>query len=323
MSVLEQIIELVEKNDRFLITAHQRPDGDSIGSQLALAEGLRWLGKQVDIVNADPYPKSFHFLPGIEEIEIDSQVGSEYEVLFILECNNFERSGVAELGQFASVNIDHHPKNDQFCDLNWVDSTASAVAMLIYQLLRKMGVPITREIAINLYVAILTDTGSFQFSNTNSETFAVARDLASAGADPGQIAQSVMMSQSESKLRLLARLLATLDFDPTRRISWIYLDRDMLQATGASHEDTEGVVNYALSVEGVLLCAFFREEEHRFFRVSLRSKDGLDVGSVAESFGGGGHRNAAGLSVEGSFEEVRTRVLAQLTSLLPEGPGQF
>jgi phosphoesterase RecJ-like protein len=323
MSVLQQIITLVEKNDRFLITAHQRPDGDSIGSQLALAEGLRKLGKHADIVNVDPYPKNFRFLPGIEKIRIDSYVGDEYQVLFILECNNFERSGLEKLNQFVSVNVDHHPKNDHFGDLNWVDSGASAVGMLIYHLLREMGVSITPEIAINLYVAILTDTGSFQFSNTNAETFAVARELASAGADPGRIAQSVMMSQSESKLRLLARLLATLDFDPSRRIAWICMDQQMLAKTGASHEDTEGVVNYPLSVEGVLLCAFFREEGHHFFRVSLRSKNGLDVGSVAEFFGGGGHRNAAGLSIEGPFREVRDRVLGQLTSLLPKNANEL
>jgi phosphoesterase RecJ-like protein len=173
------------------------------------------------------------------------------------------------------------------------------------------------DIAVNLYVAILTDTGSFQFSNTNAETFAVARRLAEAGADPGGIAQSVLMTQSESRLRLLARLLATLDFDSSRRIAWICLDQEMLEATGATVEETEGVVNYPLSVEGVLLCAFFREEGQNSFRVSLRSKDGLDVGSVAESFGGGGHRNAAGLSVEGPFEDVRAKVVHELTSLLP------
>jgi phosphoesterase RecJ-like protein len=318
MSVLEKIIRLVEKNDRFLITSHQRPDGDSIGSQLALAEGLRSLGKNADIVNADPYPKNFQFLPGVERIRIDSKVADHYQALFILECNSFERSGISDLNQFVSVNIDHHPKNDHFGNLNWVDPKASAVAMLIYRLLRELNVSITSEIAINLYVAILTDTGSFQFSNTNADTFEVARELAAAGADPGQIAQSVMMSQSESKVRLLARLLATLDLDPSRRIAWIFMDQDMLKKTGASAEDTEGVVNYPLSIETVLLCAFFREEGRHSFRVSLRSKDGLDVGSVAECFGGGGHRNAAGLSLEGPFEEVRDRVLNRLTLLLPK-----
>ncbi len=318
MSVVEQIVTLVEKKDCFLVASHQRPDGDSIGSQLALAEGLRRLGKQVAIVSADHYPRNFRFLPGIEGIRIDSHVEDKYQVVFILECNNFDRTGIDNLDRFISVNIDHHPKNDHFGDLNWVDSEASAVGMMIYQLLRELGVSITPDIAINLYVAILTDTGSFQFSNTSAETFRVARELASAGADPGQIAQSVMMSQTESKIRLLARLLATLDFDPSHRIAWIHMNREMLETTGASPEDTEGVVNYPLSVEGVLLCAFFREEGYESFRVSLRSKNGLDVGSVAEWFGGGGHRNAAGLSVEGPFEEVRDRVLSQLSSLLPE-----
>jgi phosphoesterase RecJ-like protein len=320
MSVLKEITALIEENERFLITAHQRPDGDSIGSQLALAEGLRSLGKQAEIVNADPYPRNFRSLPGVERIRIDSRVEDNDQVLIVLECNNFERTGLEKLDRFVSVNIDHHPKNDYFCTLNWVDPGASAVGMLIFELLRSLKVPITPEIAVNLYVAILTDTGSFQFSNTNAETFAVARELASAGADPGQIAQEVMMSQSESKLRLLARLLATLDFDPSRRVAWICLDQKMLEETGASSEDTEGVVNYPLSVDGVLLCAFFREEGDEFFRVSLRSKNGLDVGSVAEHFGGGGHRNAAGLSVRGPFEVVRDRVLERLSVLLTDDP---
>ena len=316
MSVLEDIIKLVEKNDRFLITAHRRPDGDSVGSQLALAEGLRLLGKHAEIVNADPCPRNFKSLPEVDRIKIARQVEDQYQVLFILECNNFERAGVSGLQRFRSVNIDHHPKNDDFADLNWVDPNVSAVGMLIFELLQKMDVSITPEIAVNLYVAILTDTGSFQFSNTNAETFAVARELVSAGADPGEIAQSVMMSQSESRLRLLAQLLGTLDFDASRQIAWVSMDREMLKTTGASSEDTEGIVNYPLSVEGVVLCAFFREEEHHFFRVSLRSKNGLDVGSVAESFGGGGHRTAAGLSVQGTFEEVRDGVLRRLSLLL-------
>lgn len=317
MSVPEAIIDLIQNNNRFLVTSHQRPDGDSIGSQLALANGLRELGKVADIVNADPSPKNLDFLPGVEKIRTDSRAGNNYEVVIVLECNNFERTGIEGLGKLASINIDHHPKNDHFADVNWVDPGASAVGILVFELLEELAVSITPAIAINLYVAILTDTGSFQFSNTNAETFAVARKLVSAGADPGQIAQSVMMNQSESKLRLLARLLATLEFDTSRKIAWITLNQEMLEATGATSEDTEGAVNYPLSVEGVLLCAFFREESPNSFRVSLRSKDGLDVGSVAESFGGGGHRNAAGLSVEGSFEEVRDRVLSQLTLLLP------
>jgi phosphoesterase RecJ-like protein len=270
----------------------------------------------VQIVNADPYPKSFQFLPGVDAIQIADTAEADCQILFVLECNNIERSGVSNLEDLKAVNIDHHPKNDYFGDLNWVEPEASAVAMLVYRLLLGLGVSITPEIAVNLYVAILTDTGSFQFSNTNADTFAVARELAAAGADPGEIAQAVMMNQSESRVRLLARLLGTLDLDESGRIAWIYMDKEMLERTGADPEDTEGVVNYPLSINGVVLCAFFREEADRRFRVSLRSKDGLDVGSVAEKFGGGGHRNASGLSVEGSFEEVREQVLEHLNQLL-------
>jgi phosphoesterase RecJ-like protein len=320
MKVLEDIVELIRLNDRFLITSHERPDGDSIGSELALAAGLRLLGKKADVINADPHPRNCRSLPGIDSIVVTRSAKGAYEILFVLECTSLERSGIRGLEHLPAINIDHHPKNDCFGELNWVDTSASAVGMMIFELLKRLNVPITAEVATNLYVALLTDTGSFQFSNTTAETFAVARELVAAGADPGEIAQSVIMSQSASRLRLLSSLLSTLDFDPTHRIAWIRMDRSMLESTGATSEDTEGLVNYPLSVEGVLLCAFFRQEGKRSYRVSLRSKNGLDVGSVAETFGGGGHRNAAGLSLEGSFEEVRKKIISRLEYLLDLQP---
>jgi phosphoesterase RecJ-like protein len=240
----------------------------------------------------------------------------DYEVLFVLECNNLERTGISNLECYPIVNIDHHPKNDHFGKYNWVDPSAAAVGELVFSLIKSLLGELTPEIATNLYVAILTDTGSFQFSNTSAKTFSIAAELVDAGADPAEIAQAVLMNQDESRIRLLARVLQTLEFDTSRRIAWIHLDRRMLLETGASASDTEGIVNYPLSVEGVLVSAFFREEQDGSYRVSLRSKDGSDVSAVAEQFGGGGHENAAGLSANGSLAEVKAKVLERLLALL-------
>lgn len=313
---MQRIAQFIRENERFLITSHSRPDGDSIGTALALAEALRIAGKTVHIVNADPAPGNYKTLPGLDTIEIASTADGEYDALIILECGDLERSGVSGLERYYCINIDHHLKNDNYGQLNWVDPTAAAVAEMIFKLIRELGIPISADVATNLYVAILTDTGSFQFSNTTAATFRIASELVDAGASPELTSRAVLMSQPESKLRLLAKLLNTLDFDESRKISWIKLDRKILEETGAAPNDTEGIVNYPLSVEGVQICAFFREEGERFFRVSLRSKGEANVSVVAERFGGGGHRNAAGLSIEGTFEDVRKQIVDQLTLLL-------
>jgi phosphoesterase RecJ-like protein len=314
--MIQEIGRFILDHDHFLISSHSRPDGDSIGTQLALAEGLEQLGKSAEIANRDPYPPNYRVLPGIEKIHLENPSSNSYDGLIVLECNNLERTGVEGLPDTFVVNIDHHPSNDQFGDLNWVDPSASAVAELIYELLVHLGVKITPEIATNLYVAILTDTGSFQFSNTSHRTFQIVSELVKAGASPSEIAQMILQRQSRSRIRLLGVLLHSMEFNTEGTIAWISLLKSTIKEIGASPEDTEGLVNYPLSVEGVELSAFFREERHDTFRISLRSKGDLDVGSVAEEFGGGGHRNAAGLTLTGSYVEVMHQVVNRLESLL-------
>ncbi len=316
MKILREIAEFIHRKDRFLITSHAGPDGDSLGTALALAEALDQLGKTVDVVNADPVPRMYESLPGIDRVIVSSEVKASYDALIVLECCNLERTGVEGLERFAAVNIDHHLKNDEFGELNWIDPKAAAVGEMIFLLFGELGVRITPEMASNLYVALLTDTGSFHFSNTTAETFRVAGELVSAGADPAQIAQTVLMNQPESRLRLLCRVLSSLEFDSSGRVAWLSLTQEMLEKTGSSADDSEGMVNYALSVEGVRVCAFFKQKRAQFYRVSLRSRGDEDVSEVAQHYGGGGHRNAAGMSLEGPFEEVRDRVLNRLTSLV-------
>ncbi len=314
--MFNEIVKFTKSHKRFAITSHARPDGDSIGSALGLALALKELGKTAHVYNADRYPRAFSSMPGIEQIRFADRLSGQYEAVFVLECNNLSRAKLADLSRYYSINIDHHPGTQPFGNLNWVDTSAAAVGEMIYRLIRALEVQLTPEISTNLYVAILTDTGSFQFSNTRAQTFQIARELVVGGANPSRIAQDIYMSQPHSKIRLLAQVLGTLQLHPSKKIAWIVLTREMLEQAAASADETEGIVNYALFLEGVEMAAFFREENQEHFRVSLRSKRHYDVGSVARIFGGGGHRATAGLSMEGSFPEVLDRVIGELERLL-------
>lgn len=317
MTIADEIIQYLGSVQRILITSHARPDGDSIGSQLAAALGLQQLGKQIAVINADPHPPNYRSLPGIDLIQLRHKVEGEFDCVLILECNNFERAGVEGLDRFPAVNIDHHPTNDSFGILNWVDPSYAAVAQMVHPVLKGLGVHITPEIAANLYTGILTDTGSFRFSNTTPAALRCAAELVESGADPAALAEEVLMRQSESRLRLISGLLATFEQDPSGQIAWVVLDQQLLRRTGAGANDTEGLVNYPMSVDGVLVCVFFREEPDGSWRVSLRSKGNLDVGQVALHFDGGGHRNASGFSYpKARLEDVRDTVLKRVLPLV-------
>ena len=314
--MMNEIAEYLRTHDHLVVTSHSRPDGDALGSSLAVAQGLEQLGKSVRVVSADPPPSNYADLPGVEALAVTGQLDpGDSQAVIVLECNNLVRTGVSGLADLTVINIDHHPGNEEFGRYNWLDPTAAAVGEMVYLLLLDLGVQITKEIATNLYVAVLTDTGSFQFSNTTAETFRIAGELVAAGVEPGQVSQSVYFSQPLARLRLLGEILETLEVHPSGRIAWIHLRQSALQRTGAASSDTEGLVNYPLSVGGVEVCAFFREEPGGGYRVSLRSKNEHDVGAVASLFGGGGHRNAAGLSVGGDFAEARRKVVGSLENL--------
>ena len=315
MKALDDIIQFIKDHDRFVITSHARPDGDAIGSELGLALMLEKLGKTAHIFNADPHPRPYQSLPGIERIEVTHKVEGNYDGLFVLECNNLERTNLQGLDQYFVINIEHHPKTEPFGDLNWLDDSAAALGEMIYELAEGLQVQLTPEIATNLYVAIFTDTGSFQYSNTRARTFLITSELVNHGASPSAIAQAVYMTRPYARLQILGMLLNTLQVHSSR-IASITLTQEMLEKTGASANDMEGIVDYPLSMEGIDLAAFFREEANGQYRVSLRSKNNFDVSIVAGHFGGGGHKNAAGLAVEGSFQEVVGKVVLELEKLL-------
>ena len=308
--MVREVLKHIERRGRFVLTSHARPDGDAIGSVLACSQILRAMGKQTQVVLSDGVPRIYQPLPFADTVVHASDVNGEYEAAIILECDSIQRTRLKGLEERFLISIDHHISGRPFAHVNWIDTAACATGEMVFRLARQAGVPISPEIATCLYTAVLTDTGSFMFSGTNEHTFALARELVLAGADPAFCARNVYFSHPTSKMRLLGAALSNLHREGP--LSWIWVTREQMQACGALDEDCEGLVNYALAIQGVEVAAFFRELSDGRFRVSMRSKGQLNVATVAERFGGGGHQCASGCSMEGPLSVAVARILAQL-----------
>ena len=306
---LRRIRDEILARHRFLITSHLKPDGDSIGSQVALAYALRALGKDVRVINCDPAPPGLQPFPGVGDIDIASQADGEFDAAIVLECSELARTGVAGLERFFVINIDHHPGNAMYGAVNWFEAGAAACGEMVFDVIRSLDVPFSREMAMHVYVAILTDTGSFHYSSLSPRTFDICRQVLEAGADPVWIARTVYDSNTIGRIRLSSAVLSTLEIDPTGRLATIRLDREMARATGGSYDDLEGLINEPLTVKAIQAVAFFKEWEPGVYRVSFRSKGEIDVRGVAQQFGGGGHRNAAGCTVDGELAAVCAKVV--------------
>ena len=312
---IQALLEFFRSNRRLLLTSHARPDGDAIGSVLALAEILDQLGCHTDIVLVDSSPFIYHTLPNINRIhhkpsanDIDP-TGTHPAIH--LECDGTARTGLLGLENRTLVNIDHHASGRPFGTLNWIDEHACAVAAMIYRIAIAAKVDITPSMATCLYTAILSDTGSFTYPSTNAETFALAHDLAARGANPSQIARDLYFSNPASKIRLLGTALSNLQCDGP--LAWSWVTNDDMDQVGAEAEDCEGVVNYLISIDGIESAVFLRElPSADQFRLSIRSKGKVDVAQIAEGFGGGGHRSASGCTLDGPLTEATDRILAQL-----------
>ena len=307
--MLSQVVELIESKHRFAITSHVRPDGDALGSSLGLYWLLRALGKDPEVIMRDPVPHAYSGLPGTDEIRVTPSVDKPYDAVFVIECSDITRPGLIDLEKQFVVNIDHHSTTALFGTINWIDSTASAVGEMIYNLCKAIGVRPSKEIAECVYTALITDTGSFHYSNTSERTFKVASELVRAGVKPAKISQAVFSSYPWSKLELLSRVLATARRDATGRVAWLRQSMEMQRETGASDEDGDGFVNYPLSCGEVEVVAFMKESEPGVYRTSLRSKGDVNVARIAEQFGGGGHRNAAGCTMRGDWDEAERTIV--------------
>jgi bifunctional oligoribonuclease and PAP phosphatase NrnA len=310
--MLSHVVELIETKHRFMITAHVRPDGDSLGSSLALYWILVALGKDPVVIMRDRVPAQYRTLPGADDVQVMPEITEMFDGAFVIECSDIDRPGLVGLEKQNVVNIDHHSTTALFGNINWIDATASAVGEMIYNLCKAVGVTPTKEIATCTYTALLTDTGSFQFSNTTERTFKIASELVKRGVEPAQVSQALFFSYPFSKIKLLGLALSTLERDESGQIAWIRVTKDAMELAGASEEDADGIVNYALSIGDVKATAFFKELDAGNWRISLRSKNKINVARVAERFGGGGHKNAAGCSATGEYADVSRRVIGDL-----------
>jgi bifunctional oligoribonuclease and PAP phosphatase NrnA len=313
--MLNEVLQQIRQRNRFVLTSHARPDGDAIGSALACGQILRLLGKQAEVVLHDPVPRIYQPLPFADRVVQTDRVNGNYEAAIILECDSIQRTRLEGLENQFLINIDHHPSGRHFAQVNWIDPHAIATAEMVYRLAREAGVKISPEIATCLYTAVMTDTGSFMFKGTNERTFALARELALAGADPFQCARNIYFAHSTEKMRLLAAALSNLHREGP--LAWIWVTRDQMEHSHAKEEDCEGIVNYALSIQDVEIAAFFREMPDGRYRVSLRSKGKLNVADIAERFGGGGHECASGCSMDGPLSIAVARMLALIRPAAP------
>jgi phosphoesterase RecJ-like protein len=267
---------------------------------MAMAYALRALGKMVRVVNSDSAPPPLSGFPGVSDIVVARQVEGDFDAAIIMECSALSRTEVAGLDRFFVINIDHHPGNTGYGHLTWFDQSAAACAEMVFTLIRALDVPLSVEMATHVYLAILTDTGSFHYSGISPRTFDICRETLDAGVDPVLVARQVYDSNNMGRLKLMGAVLRGIQLDATGRIAAISLDREMTREAGATYEDTEGLVNLPLTVKEIQAVVFFKQIEGDQYRVSLRSKGPVDVGSVAKVFGGGGHKNAAGCTVRGA-----------------------
>jgi phosphoesterase RecJ-like protein len=313
--MVQDVLTEIGQRQRFVLTSHARPDGDAIGSALACGQILRLMGKDAEVVMRDPVPRIYQRLPFASAVIQSDRVKGNYDAAILLECDSIQRTRLEGLDSRFLISIDHHISGRNFAHVNWIDPSAVATGELVYRLGCAAGVTITPEIATCLYTALLTDTGSFMFEGTNAHTFALARELVMAGADPAQCARSIYFGHSTAKMRLLGAALSNLHREGS--LAWIWITHEQMERFEAKEEDCEGLVNYALSIGDVEVAMFFREQLDGRYRISLRSKGGVNVASIAETFGGGGHACASGCSLDGPLTVAVNRVLARFRQGAP------
>jgi len=325
--LLDAIRLEIQQHQNFIITTHVNPDGDGLGSQAALARYLRSPrggNKTVHLLNSNPTPPNYAFLDPRGDVEIfdarrHEHIVSEAQVVFILDISEWER--LRDLGKMIrplnlrKVCIDHHPAEKPFGDIDVIYPAASSTGELMYELLVALGAMIDNKTAEALYAALLTDTGSFRFSNTSPHTHEVVARLIEAGASPQVIYQNVYENQSRAKVRLLAKALDSLNFETDGRLVWFAISQSMLRETGAQPRDAEGFADYPRSITGVEVSLMFLETEKGKVKVSFRSKGQHVINGLANRFGGGGHAFAAGALMDGPLQEAIRLVLNETKEL--------
>lgn len=303
------------RRQSFVLTSHARPDGDAIGSSLSLAFALEHLGKQVRVVLHDAVPAPYASFPGIDRIELATSVSGDFDAAVLLECSDITRPEITGLDRYVVVNVDHHLGNAMYGQVNWFDASAAACGEMVADIIDALGVPWTREIAAQLYLAIATDTGGFRYGPISARTFDVCRRIAETGVETSALSRQIFDNFSIGRVRLIGALLDAMELHHGRRIAVLSLDDALLVRCGAVPDDTEGIVNLPLAAREVQAVAFIKQQGDAY-RVSLRAKGAVDVRAVALRWKGGGHRNAAGCTVQGDLTSIKRDLVDALGQAL-------
>ncbi len=316
---MNQIINLLKNSNNILIASHANPDGDAIGALVALGISLDTLNYKTTLYNESPIPAIYRFLPAVDRIvrRIDDQ--NLFDTAVILDCGNLERIGNAfsTISRIPHIiNIDHHVTNTRFGKFHLIDPSACATSELVYRLIRRMEAAIDLATATSIYTGILTDTGSFRLSNTNKAAFDICAEMVALGVEPYSIAQLVYGTYSLGRIKLLNLALDSIEISKNGKLSMMAVTQEMLNETDTKSEDIDGFINYAKGLEDVQVAVLIQElfndkkevQSHEHFHVSLRSNGTINVAEIASTFGGGGHSNAAGFSIESTLAHLKSRI---------------
>jgi bifunctional oligoribonuclease and PAP phosphatase NrnA len=309
--MFQKIKEAIDRGNRFLVATHVDPDGDALGTAFALYFGLRSLGKEVSVFLRDNVPYRYEFLPLPGHI-VREMPKNGFDTAMVVDCGDLGRVGDGKgfpKSVNCLVNIDHHETNEAFGQINIIDERASSSAELVYLVLKALGVKFTYEIAVNIYTAVLTDTGSFRYDSTTQRAFKICEEMTELGVVPSNVAREVYENHPKERYLLLCLVLGTLEFFGNGRVATVCVTREMFEKTGTNREYTEGFVEHIKEIRSVDVACLIREVGDEKFKVSMRSKGNLNVASVAHHFGGGGHQRAAGCSVDGNIEEVKNKLI--------------
>lgn len=318
---IKEVVKALKKYDNFLITSHINPEADALGSQLALFELIKELGKKPICVDNDKVPSHYKFLPGIGNIRQSLKKTDDIEAAIVLDCPTIERSGkVKKLLKKAKIiiNIDHHISNVGFGDVNWVKTDASSTGEMIYMLCKETGIEISKKIALYIYIGILTDTGSFNYSNTTSVTHEIVSDLLGYGLQSQHISHKIYENKPLKEIKLLGSCISSLEIEQNGRIAYMVCTKEMLKSLDCTSYNTENFINIARSIQGVDIAIFIREDlkKRNRFNISLRSHDNINVNKVASFFKGGGHKNAAGCVIKGTLAQIKKKILVKAKEAL-------
>jgi phosphoesterase RecJ-like protein len=303
-ATIAQVAGAIRARQRFVVVSHARPDGDAIGSQVAMALALRALGKDVRMVAHDPAPQQMQDFPAVSEIQLLDHLDDLGDAVIFMECGDVRRPGVTGLEKGFVINIDHHPGNAMYGALNCIDLTAAACGEMVFDLITELGVPVSVEMATHVYLTILTDTGGFHYSHISPRTFDICRRCVEAGLDPTAVSRAIYDNNNLGRVRIWGAVLNDMRLSADGRVATLRMDRDLAARCGATYDDTEGLINFPLTVKEIDAVVFFKESGPGDWRISMRSKGEVNVNAIAREFGGGGHTNASGCGATGDLDHL-------------------